>query len=291
MFFASPAETQTVVQSFMRLMINAFAAVTRYEQSSDGKQTIAKGGILTSHQCFWKICILPVMHKIWPGDDGFMCIKLCVTFIKKKTWLLLFDINASTPERDIMLLVKRNIVLVLWDQMQNNRAQYSAPQRSTGWVQRKNLCGIWNTVHTHQTCERRNAVGTHTHAAAALQQEECNTSGGSWVCCGVCFHRMNRCPVTPSSPHWHHWRCQSISAHTRFLLLWNRSVCCMHAMNLHFPACNVIVSACGILWSFPRVDAFRNHWLRFVYNTTAQPKYLNLYNTFYGRQFCEPNRV
>ncbi len=35
----------------------------------------------------------------------------------------------------------------------------------------------------------------------------------------------------------------------------------------------------------------RNHWLRFVYNSTAQPKCLNLCNAFYGRQFCEPSRV
>ncbi len=33
-----------------------------------------------------------------------------------------------------------------------------------------------------------------------------------------------------------------------------------------------------------KVDAFRKHWLRFVYNTTTQPKCSNLCNAFYGLQ-------
>ncbi len=45
------------------------------------------------------------------------------------------------------------------------------------------------------------------------------------------------------------------------------------------------------LFALPKVDAIRNHWLRFVYNTTAQPKCSNLCNAFYGRPFCEPKRV
>ncbi len=45
------------------------------------------------------------------------------------------------------------------------------------------------------------------------------------------------------------------------------------------------------LFGLPKVDAIRNHWLRFVYNRTAQPKCSNLSNTFYGRPFCEPRRV
>ncbi len=45
------------------------------------------------------------------------------------------------------------------------------------------------------------------------------------------------------------------------------------------------------LFGLPKVDAIRNHWLKFVYNTTAQPKCSNLCNAFYGRQFCEPSRV
>ncbi len=45
------------------------------------------------------------------------------------------------------------------------------------------------------------------------------------------------------------------------------------------------------LLGLPKVDAIRNHWLRFVYNTTAQPKCSNLCNAFYGRPFCEPKRV
>ncbi len=45
------------------------------------------------------------------------------------------------------------------------------------------------------------------------------------------------------------------------------------------------------LFCLPKVDAIRNHWLRFVYNTTAQPKCSNLCNALYGRQFCEPSRV
>ncbi len=44
-------------------------------------------------------------------------------------------------------------------------------------------------------------------------------------------------------------------------------------------------------FGLPKVDAIRNHWLKFVYNTTAQPKCSNLCNAFYGRQFCEPSRV
>ncbi len=36
------------------------------------------------------------------------------------------------------------------------------------------------------------------------------------------------------------------------------------------------------LFGLPKVDAIRNHWLRFVYNRTAQPKCLNLCNAFYG---------
>ncbi len=45
------------------------------------------------------------------------------------------------------------------------------------------------------------------------------------------------------------------------------------------------------LFGLLKVDAIRNHWLRFVYNTTAQPKCSNLCNAFYGRQFREPRRV
>ncbi len=45
------------------------------------------------------------------------------------------------------------------------------------------------------------------------------------------------------------------------------------------------------LFGLPKVDAIRNHWLRFVYNTTAQPICSNLCNAFYGRQFREPSRV
>ncbi len=45
------------------------------------------------------------------------------------------------------------------------------------------------------------------------------------------------------------------------------------------------------LFWLPKVDAIRNHWLRFVYNTTAQPKCSNLCNAFYARQFREPSRV
>ncbi len=45
------------------------------------------------------------------------------------------------------------------------------------------------------------------------------------------------------------------------------------------------------LFGLLKVDAIRNHWLKFVYNRTAQPKCSNLCNAFYGRQFCEPRRV
>ncbi len=39
------------------------------------------------------------------------------------------------------------------------------------------------------------------------------------------------------------------------------------------------------------MNAISYHWLRFVYNTTAQPKFLNLCNAFYGQVFREPSRV
>ncbi len=45
------------------------------------------------------------------------------------------------------------------------------------------------------------------------------------------------------------------------------------------------------LFGLLKVDAIRNHWLRFVYNRTAQPKCSNLCNAFYGRQFREPSKV
>ncbi len=45
------------------------------------------------------------------------------------------------------------------------------------------------------------------------------------------------------------------------------------------------------LFGLPRVDAIKNHWLRFVYNRTAQPKGSILCNVFYVRQFHEPRRV
>ncbi len=40
------------------------------------------------------------------------------------------------------------------------------------------------------------------------------------------------------------------------------------------------------LFALQKVDAIRNHWLRFVYNRTAQLKCSN-----YGRQFREPRGV
>ncbi len=45
------------------------------------------------------------------------------------------------------------------------------------------------------------------------------------------------------------------------------------------------------LFGLPRVDAIKYHWLRFVYDRTAQPKSSILCNTFYVRQFHEPRRV
>ncbi len=49
------------------------------------------------------------------------------------------------------------------------------------------------------------------------------------------------------------------------------------------------------LFDLPKVDAIRNHWLRFVCNTTAQPKCSNLCNAFYGQNLveykAEPSRV
>ncbi len=43
------------------------------------------------------------------------------------------------------------------------------------------------------------------------------------------------------------------------------------------------------LFGRPKVYTIRNHWLRLIYNTTAQPKCSNLCNAFYGRLFCEPS--
>ncbi len=45
------------------------------------------------------------------------------------------------------------------------------------------------------------------------------------------------------------------------------------------------------LFGLPKVDAIKNHWLRFVYNRTAQPKCSNLCNAFYEQRFYEPQRV
>ncbi len=55
--------------------------------------------------------------------------------------------------------------------------------------------------------------------------------------------------------------------------------------------CVFLCESKSTLFGLPKVDAIRNHWLRFVYNTTAQPKCSNLCNAFYGRQFREPSRV
>ncbi len=40
------------------------------------------------------------------------------------------------------------------------------------------------------------------------------------------------------------------------------------------------------LIGLPKVDAVRNHWIRLVYNTTAQPKCSNLCNTFLDDSFA-----
>ncbi len=55
--------------------------------------------------------------------------------------------------------------------------------------------------------------------------------------------------------------------------------------------CVFLCESKSTLFGLPKVDAIRNHWLRFVYNRTAQPKCSNLCNAFYGRQFREPRRV
>ncbi len=54
--------------------------------------------------------------------------------------------------------------------------------------------------------------------------------------------------------------------------------------------CVLLGESTSTLFGLPKVDVFRNHWLRFVYNTTAQPKCSNLCNAFYGWQFREPRR-
>ncbi len=55
--------------------------------------------------------------------------------------------------------------------------------------------------------------------------------------------------------------------------------------------CVFLCESKSTLFGLPKVDAIRNHWLRFVLNRTAQPKCSNLCNAFYGRQFHEPSRV
>ncbi len=55
--------------------------------------------------------------------------------------------------------------------------------------------------------------------------------------------------------------------------------------------CVFLYESKSTLFGLPKVDAFRNHWLRLVYNTTAQPKCSNFCNAFYGWQFCDPRRV
>ncbi len=55
--------------------------------------------------------------------------------------------------------------------------------------------------------------------------------------------------------------------------------------------CVFLCESKNTLFGLLKVDAIRNHWLRFVYNTTAQPKCSNLCNAFYGRLFCEYSRV
>ncbi len=56
-------------------------------------------------------------------------------------------------------------------------------------------------------------------------------------------------------------------------------------------SCVFLCESKSTLFGLLKVDAIRNHWLRFVYNTTAQPKCSNLCNAFYGRLFCEFSRV
>ncbi len=55
--------------------------------------------------------------------------------------------------------------------------------------------------------------------------------------------------------------------------------------------CVFLCESKNTLFGLPKVDAIRNHWLRFVYNRTAQPTCSNLCNAFYVRQFREPRRV
>ncbi len=55
--------------------------------------------------------------------------------------------------------------------------------------------------------------------------------------------------------------------------------------------CVFLCESKSTLFVLLKVDAVRNHWLRSVYNRTAQPKCSNLCNAFYGRPFREPSRV
>ncbi len=55
--------------------------------------------------------------------------------------------------------------------------------------------------------------------------------------------------------------------------------------------CVFLCESKSTLFVLPKVDAIRNHWLRFVYNRTAHPKCSNVCNVFYGWQFREPRRV
>ncbi len=54
-------------------------------------------------------------------------------------------------------------------------------------------------------------------------------------------------------------------------------------------SCVFLGESKSTLFGLPKVDAFRNHWLRLVCNIIAQLKCLNFCNAFYGRPFCEPS--
>ncbi len=50
-------------------------------------------------------------------------------------------------------------------------------------------------------------------------------------------------------------------------------------------SCVFLCECKNTLFGLLKVDSIKNHWLRFVYNRTAQAKCSNLCNAFYGWQF------
>ncbi len=96
-------------------------------------------------------------------------------------------------------------------------------------------------------------------------------------------HPLKR--LIQTRPHMSTSRCGNICVRRGFS---NRSSVDAAVSGRH---CVFLGESQSTLFGLLKVDAFRNHCLRFVCNTTAEPKCSNLCNAFYGQHFCEPSRV